>query len=318
MKISGFTFVRNATRLYIPAKEAIASVLPLVDEFIVVLGKGDEDDYTEEEVLSLESEKIRIIYSEWETEKYPKNTIFAQQTDLAKQSCKGDWLFYIQCDEALHEKYIPVVKAAMEKYLSDIRVEGLLFHYKHFWGDFDHYNPSHAFYSREIRVIRNLPEIHSWKDAQSFRFHYDPFEPSFENYQKKKGTRKLNVAQIEAEIYHYGWVRPPRLMGQKRKISSTTYRGKEATERKFKEAEELFDYGPLNRVRLFKGTHPRTMQQWIKKIDWQGQLQYSGPRRKKAVKAKHEKLKYLILTWIETKLLGGKQIGEFKNFRRIR
>jgi len=318
MKISGFTFVRNATKLFIPAKEAIASVLPLVDEFVVVLGKGDKDDETEKEILSLKNNKIQIIHSEWETDKYPKNTIFAQQTDLAKSACTGDWLFYIQCDEALHEKYIPVVREALEKYHHDKAVEGLLFHYKHFWGDFDHYNPSHAFYKREIRVIRNLPQIHSWKDAQSFRFHLGDFKPSFENYQKKEGTRKLNVAMVPTEIYHYGWVRPPALMGKKRKVSSTTYRGKEATEKMFEKAEETFDYGPLNKVETFKGTHPSAMQQWIKKIDWQEQLQYSGPRRKKAMLAKHEKKKYLILTWVETHLLGGKQIGEFKNFKRIR
>ena len=60
MTISGFTMVRNATNLYFPIKEAIASILPIVDEFIVALGKGDEDDATEKEILSLQSPKIKI------------------------------------------------------------------------------------------------------------------------------------------------------------------------------------------------------------------------------------------------------------------
>ncbi|MAN01649.1 MAG: hypothetical protein CMI35_01115 [Owenweeksia sp.] len=318
MTISGFTFVRNAPKLFIPVKESVASILPLVDEFVIALGKGDPDDTTEQEIRSLNSPKIRILHTEWESDRFPRNTIFAQQTDLAKEACKGDWLFYLQGDEALHEKYHPVVKKAFKDYLHDTEVEGLLFSYRHFWGDFDHYNPSHAFYSREIRVIRNLPEIHSWKDAQSFRYHTQPFHYSFEDYQKKEGTRKLNVAQVKAEIYHYGWVRPPELMGRKRKISSSTYRGKEATEALFAKQETLFDYGPLNKVAPFKGSHPATMQEWIKKINWKDQLQYSGKRNRKKQPSKHEKWKYRWLSWVENHLLGGKRIGEFKNFTRIR
>lgn len=317
MKVSGFTFVKNATKLFIPAKESIKSILPLVDEFVIALGKGDDDDFTKQEILSIKSPKIKIIETEWDTENYPKNTVFARETDIAKEACTGDWLFYLQCDEVMHEDFVPIVKAAMEKYLNDPVIEGLLFYYKHFWGDFDHYNPSHVFYPREIRVIRNLSNIHSWKDAQSFRYHSGSFNYTFEDYQKKEGTRKLNVAQIGAEIYHYGWVRPPELMSKKQKISSTTYRGKEATEKKFK-GETSFDYGPLDKVKVFQGTHPNTMQAWIEKIHWKDQLQVSGAYKSKPKKPKHEKRKYRTLTWIETNLLGGKQIGEFKNFKRIR
>src|SRR5690606_2146051 len=151
------------------------------------------------------------------------------------------WLFYLQADEAVHEKYHPAILQALKKYHEDKEVEGFIFKYKHFWGDFEHYNNSHAFYSREIRIIRNLPQIHSWRDAQSFRYHNHKFDYTFEDYKKKDGTRKLQVAQIKAEIYHYGWVRPPRLMVKKRKISSSTYRGKEETEKLFKDAVDAFD-----------------------------------------------------------------------------
>lgn len=318
MTLSGFTFVKNATKLFIPAKEAISSILPLVDEFIVVLGKGDEDDETEKEINSLNSEKIKIIHTEWEPEKYPKNTIFAQQTDIAKEACNGDWLFYIQCDEAVHEKYLPEIKSALNQYHDDLEVEGLVFNYKHFWGDFEHYNPSHTFYSKEIRIIRNLPQIHSWKDAQSFRYHFKEFDYSFEAYQQKENTRKLNTAFIKAEIYHYGWVRPPAMMNKKRKTASVTYHGKEATQKRFEKEADQFDYGPLNKVRRFKDSHPAVMKDWIQKLDWKDQLQYSGKRKKKAQPPKHEKLKYRILTWIESNLLAGKRLGEFQNYKRIR
>lgn len=318
MKLSGFTFVKNASKLFIPAKEAIASILPLVDEFIVVLGDCDEDDTTEKDILSLASEKIKIIHTVWEPDKFPKNTIFAQQTDIAKEACSGDWLFYLQCDEAVHEKYLPVIKQALLKYNSDTEVEGFVFHYKHFWGDFEHYNPSHTFYSKEIRIIRNLAPIHSWLDAQSFRHHSQEFKYQFEDYQRKVNNRRLNTVLIEAEIYHYGWVRPPSMMNKKRKAASITYHGKEAAVKRFEKEENTFDYGPLQYVKKFNESHPSTMQDWIKKLNWKDELQYSGKRRKKAQPAKHEKLKYRILTWIECNLLGGKRLGEFHNHKRIR
>jgi hypothetical protein len=36
--------VRNATKYYFPIKESILSILPIVDEFIIALGKGDKGD----------------------------------------------------------------------------------------------------------------------------------------------------------------------------------------------------------------------------------------------------------------------------------
>ncbi|NNC85000.1 MAG: hypothetical protein HKN75_02895, partial [Bacteroidia bacterium] len=46
MKISGITFGKNVSKLYYPIKPAIESILPVVDEMIIALGKGDADDNT--------------------------------------------------------------------------------------------------------------------------------------------------------------------------------------------------------------------------------------------------------------------------------
>ena len=40
--------------------------------------------------------------------------ILAQQTNIALDHITGDWGFYIQGDEALHEKYLDVVLEAMK------------------------------------------------------------------------------------------------------------------------------------------------------------------------------------------------------------
>ncbi|MFC2117001.1 hypothetical protein ACFLTU_11040, partial [Bacteroidota bacterium] len=93
MKISGFSMGKNAGKLYYPLKQAVLSILPIVDEFVVALGDSDADDNSREELLSLKSDKIKIIDTVWDIEKYPRGTEHAHQTDIAKNHCTGDWLY---------------------------------------------------------------------------------------------------------------------------------------------------------------------------------------------------------------------------------
>ncbi len=304
MKISGFTFVRNATKLFYPVKAAIESVLPIVDEFVVALGDNDTDDHTREEILAIQSDKIRIIDTVWDQKKYPRGMEYAHQTDIAREACQGDWLFYIQSDEAIHEKYLSVVAAACEKYKNDAEVEGFLFDYKHFWGDFEHHLVTHVLYPLEIRVIRNRKDIHSWKDAQSFRV-----IPDFDgkDYFQKEGTRKLKVVKIDACIHHYGFVRPPELMQKKTINHRNNLKGNSSGI----DASQLFDYGDLSKLDQFKDSHPAVMKDWIEKFDWQDKLY---PNRPALRNHKHDKLRYRMLTFIEQKLRGGRSLWGFQNY----
>lgn len=314
MKISGFTFIKNGDKLYIPTKESILSILPICDEFVIALGDCDEDDKTEELIASINSPKIKIVRTTWDTKKFPKNTEFAHQTDIAKENCTGDWLFYLQCDEAIHEDDLEKIKSTCKSELTNLKVDGFLFKYLHFWGDYNHYHLSHVWYNREIRIVRNLPEIHSWKDAQSFR-KFDSWNGTFEDYQRKEGTEKLKVKELDIHVYHYGYVRPPILMTKKRKVSSTSYHGENASEAN--SVPDLYDYGPLNKLTKFGGTHPATMSEWMKKFDWENELQYTGKRNPNRPVLKHEKPKYVLLSWLENNLRGGRPIGGFKNYIKL-
>ncbi len=311
MTISGYTFVRNAVKLAYPLKESILSILDLVDEFVIVYCKGDEDDNTLEVINSIKTDKIKIVEAKWEPEKYQKNTLYSYLSDQAKNECIGDWLFYLQVDEVVHEKYLTVIKKACAAYLNNTKVEGLLFNYKHFWGDYDHCFTHHGWYPFEIRVIRNLCEIHSWRDAQSFRY-YEYFEPTTEFYRQKEGTRKLNVAQIPAFIYHYGWVRPPYTMSNKQNRMVKTWDKSRPT----KEIIE-FNYGSLNRVPKFKETHPNVMKQRVSALSWKDSLHYNSDFKLERKLQKHERLKYRVKSWIELNLLGGREIGGFKNYKIV-
>jgi hypothetical protein len=310
MKISGFTFIRNAQKLYYPIKESILSILDLVDEFVIALGDGDENDTSLAILQSLNSPKIRIIHTTWNLETYAGGSIYAQQTDFAKAACNGDWLFYLQGDELVHEMDLETIRKACEKYLHKPEIEGFVFNYKHFWGDYEHYFADHCWYKKEIRIVRNLPDIHSWKDAQSFRI-----IPKFtgNDHNRTKNTRKLQCIALDATIFHYGWVRPPETMKTKNDKVMKNYSITETDD-----IGDSFDYGRMDYCQVFTATHPAIMKEKILELNWKQKLRYSGPIAINRSKMKHEKPKYRILSRIEEKLLGGYVIGGFKNYKIIK
>ncbi len=309
MKISGFSFVRNGSKLYYPVKESIESMLPLCDEIFVAIGKGDDDDTSRADILSIGSDKIHIIDTVWDEKYMKRGAIHALETDVALRACSGDWLLYLQADEIIHEKDVPTIRARCEELLDNKEIEGLIFDYYHFWGDYDHYHKSHGWYPHEIRIVRNREDIHSYQSAQSFRSfaHYD-------NPHQTEGTRKLKVARVDAHIYHYGWVRPPHLMQSKSRAIDSNHKGIAKATEMYATKPKEFDYGPLHKLAKFEGTHPAVMREMISKMYWKNKLQYSGERIKDRLPHKHERFKYRAVTFIENTFLGSRQIGTFKNY----
>lgn len=305
---------KNALKLYYPMRQAVESILPLVDEFVVALGDSDEDDISKAEILAIGSDKIRIVDTVWDIEKYPRGMEHAHQTDIARELCTGDWLFYLQSDEVVHEKDHEAIRKRCEDLLDDREVEGLLFRYRHFWGDYEHVQDGHCWYRKEIRIIRNHPEIHSWESAQSFRK-----IPGFDglHYRQQEGTHKLKVADVDAEIFHYGWVRPPRVMQNKIKAFSINHRGKESVARQESahHFDRIFDYGNLSKYTRYEGTHPEAMKSWMADFTWKEQLRFTGPvQSQNPFRSKHDKPRYRVISWIEKHLLGGRRLGEFRNY----
>lgn len=314
MRIEAFSFLRNAWKLHFPADASIISALPLVDRFCIALGDCDADDRTEAMLDAIDSDRIEKFHTEWDPKRYAANSVYAQQADLARARCQGDWLLFLQGDEVLHEDELPMIEEACRYYLEDPKVEGLLFHYLHFWGDHRHVHYAHNWYPREVRIVKNDPSIRPWGDAQSFRvFKEHRGRPS--DYRKRKGTRNPRVASIPARIFHYGGMRPPETMGRKKAASDLHFQGEQDLNGKLPEA---FDHGPLHFLDRFEGDHPAVMGPYLRSLDWEGRLQYRGkpdPRRKRH---KHERFKYRLLGFIERKLLNHHPLAGSHNYRLVR
>ena len=294
MKVSGFTFVKNAIKYGYPVVESITSILPIVDEMIVCL--GDSEDETNKLIESISADKIKIIHSVWDNSLREGGQVLAVETDKAMDATAidSDWLFYIQADEVLHEQYHPVILAAMEKYKDDKRVEGLLFNYHHFYGSYKFIGDGRSWYSKEIRVIRNSKEIRSWLDAQGFRLN----------------GRKLNVKLIDAYIYHYGWVRNPIEMQNKYADFSNLWNEGALHEQRMIELKKKsteFDYSNIDSVTLFNGTHPEVMKDLVSKEDWT----FNVDVKKKNFKNTKHRLLYFL--WRKF----GWRPFEYSNYKRI-
>lgn len=295
--------VRNAEKYYFPVRESISSILPVVDEFIVALGNSDEDDHTRHIIESIGSDKIRIIDRVWHEKDFINSKILAEETNFALSACTGDWCFYLQADEVVHEQDLDMIRKACEQYLTDKRVDGFLFRYLHFWGDYDHFLPFHGWYKNEIRIIRNHSGIYSLKDAQSFR---------------KGNDEKLKVISLPAHIYHYGWVRPPFLMQSKKKEHDAMHHGKSKTETVYQSRPGDFDYGFLGNIPKYTGSHPGVMSDFMRRMNWQGALNYTKKIRPGRPLMKHEKRKYRVISFIENMFLGGRDLWGYRNWIKLK
>jgi len=289
MFISGFTFVRNAIKFDYPVVESISSILDLCDEFIVLV--GNSEDNTRKLIEDINSPKIKIFDSVWDDSLREGGRALAVETDkaFAKISEKADWAFYLQADEVVHEKYLPVIKEAMLQHKNNLQVEGLLFNYFHFYGSYDFIASSRKWYRHEIRVIRNDKKIQSFRDAQGFR----------------KDERKLNVKLINAFIYHYGWVKPPEKQQEKQKSFNKLWHEDEWLKKNVGDANE-FDYSKIDSLKHFEGSHPKTMLQRIDKKNWK--LDVDPSKNKFSAKDR-------LLSAVEK--ITGKRIGEYKNYKII-
>jgi glycosyltransferase involved in cell wall biosynthesis len=250
MKVSGFTLVRSGVKYSYPFREAIYSILPLCDELIINVGISDDD--TLNIVKSISSDKIIIIERTWDMTLREGGKLLSVETNNALQHCTGDWCFYIQADEVLHEKDYPTVTGAMQKYFSKNKIEGLRFKYQHFYGTYDYYQDNfRKWYRHEVRIIKNHRNIVSWDDAMSFKH--------------KDGTEIKSIG-IEAKIFHYGWVKPPERMSLKRTEFHKLYYNDEQISTVA--SSPVGSYTDLGNLKRFTEAHPTIMQERINQSQW--------------------------------------------------
>ena len=240
MKVSGFTFLRNAQINGYPFIESMRSALPLVDEYVAAVGVGDDD--TLGQVKKIKDPKIKVIETIWNENMHDRGFVYGQQKMIAQYCCSGDWALYLEADEVLHEAELDRVHTSMKQNINNKQVEALYFNFLHFYG-----TPSQigiAGYRKAPRIIRNTlrtiaPDGLFWVVLE-----------------KNKVGRYPRAVSAGANIYHYGHCRSVAKMAEKLKRVGK-YWGNE---------HKTFDgYGSIDiaEIRPFHGSHPKIMDKWL-------------------------------------------------------
>lgn len=274
IRVSGFTFLRNAVELDYPAVESISSILPLVDEFIVNIGPCD--DGTEDLIRSIGDPKIKIIHSQWNPNMVHGAYIYAQQTNIALFNCMGKWAFYIQADEVVHEDDLQILDEAMKLYESDDRIEGLALEELTFWGDYQTIINVYPWrYNRRCWVVKPHKFVLSRGDASDFTVH-----PKY----KERG-RKIRVAATKARVFHYSFVKSLKQLEAKYRKVFNFWQDQFSQTQVDSIVKSYYDsWFPRQFVGRYDGTHPAVMKkrisehpirldldspEWRRKLSWQ-------------------------------------------------
>lgn len=239
--ISAFTIIRNATLLDFPVEASIASLLPEVAEFVVNVGRSDDD--TLDRVRAIASPKIRIIESAWDPAL--GTAMLARETQRAMAECRHSWGIYIQADEVLGRGGALLIRDAIARHDADRQVEGVLVDYLHFYGGFDSVARNRTWYRREVRAVRLDPSlgVHSYRDAQGFRV--------------GARDRRIRAVRSGAVMHHYGWARPAWALAAKRSQD----RALDPERRQALDNRPLLPWFPG--IELFRGEHPAVVREWI-------------------------------------------------------
>ena len=241
MKVSAFTFIKNGQLLGYPFIQSIKSILPIVDEFIINVGLGE--DNTLDEIEKINDPKIRIIQSHWNNNMKDRGFVYGQQKMVAQYNCTGDWAFYIEGDEIYHENDLDRIYMSMKEHLNNSDVEALVFDFYHFYGNGNSYLDSPGWYRAEARIIKN--SLRTYAPDGLFWLVLD----------SNKNGRYPKAKHTGAKCYHYGWVRSEHQMNLKSEKVQKYWGGN----------AKKIDYSKMDQsiIREFKGTHPKIIQNWL-------------------------------------------------------
>lgn len=241
MKVSACTFIRNGQLLGYPFVESIRSILPIVDEFVIAVGQGDDD--TLAILQAMNEPKLHLIETVWNDNMRVKGYVYGQQKMIAQFACTGEWIFYLEGDEVVHESDLSVIQASMQQHLDDPEVEALIFDYLHFYGNANTYLWSPGWYRRAPRIIK--ASVRSYAPDGLFWLVLD----------SNKHGRYPKAAHAGASMYHYGWVRSEAQMNLKAS----------RVEKYWNKQNAAIDYRDIDAriLREFTGTHPQVVQNWL-------------------------------------------------------
>jgi hypothetical protein len=107
--ISGFMIVKDVLKQGYPFVEAIASALPICDEFLVSDGYSTDGTHEVMEKIALANPKVKVYREQWPSKK--DVTVLAEVTNRLRAKCRHEYILSLQANEVIHEQSAPFIKA---------------------------------------------------------------------------------------------------------------------------------------------------------------------------------------------------------------
>ena len=245
--VSGLTILRSAPGYEYPIVECVRSMMPLVEEIVVVAHRGDA---ALAPVRALDDPRIAVVESDWDESPEPGGRILARQTNRALARCRSAWALYLQADEVLHEADYDAIRSALARWDPAPRVDALSFRFLHFEGSYDYVNALR--YRRQCRLVRNDGRLESVRDAAGFG---------------RLDGRRLRTRRSGGRIFHYGWVAAPAALKAKTLALARLYHDETYVSRRWAPvpAESI---GSVELAFRWSGPHPAVMRERVARQDW--------------------------------------------------
>jgi glycosyltransferase involved in cell wall biosynthesis len=110
--ISGFMIVKDVLKQGYPFVEAVASALPICNEFLISEGYSTDGTFEIVERMAKLNRKIKVYRQKWPSVK--KASVLPEVTNAIRKMCSSDYIFYIQANEIIHEESSEFIKVLPE------------------------------------------------------------------------------------------------------------------------------------------------------------------------------------------------------------
>ena len=154
--ISCFMILKNGLKQGYPFPEAIASALPICDEFLISDGYSTDGTFEMLKQMSLLNKKIKIFRYNWLDTK--SVTVLTDATNALRKKCGSKYIFYVQANEIVHEDDVGFIRDLPEILP---QVNTFCFPYLHLMGN---YKWAEEF---RLRFSKNIDGIVAIGDAST-------------------------------------------------------------------------------------------------------------------------------------------------------
>lgn len=264
--ISAVTLIKNGISFDYPFIESIKSALPFVTEYIIEYGICSDGTLELLEKEFGDNPKVKIIKSKWENLAFG-TSFLSVATNMAIEVATGDYILYLQADECVDEKTGNKLQDWTERCESE-GCQGITFKYLHFIRDpktlRKTYKDGGPAYTSELRLFKNNGELKSFGDAQSFSFNEQLKDPRGPQPALHLADRFIDS---NMEIFHYGFLRDPKKLLDKKKYLDKYYQMSEPGRNERIEEEDGKYKFDESEMKSFEGKHPESMNDFLKRFE---------------------------------------------------